>query len=152
GELWRNRASSAWPRPAGRGMLVPGRGRSEWPHTASGAEEQHDGHPRRLPRGGAARRPAPVRVGRDGPPAPPPPARASSPVGGKRMPTVDTAVTPDPILQLGFGFWGSKAVLSAVELGLFTALAPGPLDGEALRERLGLHPRGARDFFDALVA
>ena len=28
----------------------------------------------------------------------------------------------------------------------------GPLDAEELRERLGLHPRGARDFFDALVA
>ena len=27
---------------------------------------------------------------------------------------------PDRILQLGFGFWGSKALLSAVELGLFT--------------------------------
>ena len=28
----------------------------------------------------------------------------------------------------------------------------GPFDGEELRERLGLHPRSARDFFDALVA
>ena len=28
----------------------------------------------------------------------------------------------------------------------------GSLDGEALRERLGLHPRSATDFFDALVA
>ena len=27
-----------------------------------------------------------------------------------------------------------------------------PLEGEALRERLGLHPRSATDFFDALVA
>lgn len=61
--------------------------------------------------------------------------------------------TPDAILQLGHAFWGSKALLSAVELGLFSDLAEaGPLDGEALRERLGLHPRGARDFFDALVA
>ena len=31
---------------------------------------------------------------------------------------------PDRILQLGFGFWGSKALLSAVELGLFTG-SPG---------------------------
>jgi cyclopropane fatty-acyl-phospholipid synthase-like methyltransferase len=62
-------------------------------------------------------------------------------------------VTPDEIMQLGFGFWGSKALLSAVELGLFSALAEaGPLDGEALRERLGLHARSAADFFDALVA
>ena len=62
------------------------------------------------------------------------------------------AVTPDRILELGFAFWGSKAMLSAVELGVFTALADGPLDAEALRQRLGLHPRSARDFFDALVA
>ena len=62
-------------------------------------------------------------------------------------------VTPDAILQLGLGFWGSKTLLSAVELGVFRELADaGALDGEALRERLGLHPRSARDFFDALVA
>ena len=60
--------------------------------------------------------------------------------------------TPDGILQLGLGFWGSKTLLSAVELGLFTELAKGPLDSETLRQRLGLHPRGTRDFFDALVA
>ncbi|HEY8475782.1 MAG TPA: methyltransferase [Chloroflexota bacterium] len=59
---------------------------------------------------------------------------------------------PDRLLELGLGFWGAKVLLSAVELGLFTELAKGPLDGEALRVRLGLHPRGARDFFDALVA
>jgi hypothetical protein len=61
-------------------------------------------------------------------------------------------VTPDSIMQLGLGFWGSKTLLSAVELGVFTELAKGPLDGEALRVRLGLHERSARDFFDALVA
>src|SRR5688500_14727882 len=59
---------------------------------------------------------------------------------------------PARIMQLGSAFWGSKTLLSAVELGLFTALAAGPLDAEALRDRLGLHPRSARDFFDALVA
>jgi hypothetical protein len=63
------------------------------------------------------------------------------------------ALTPDLIMQLGFGFWGSKALLSAVELKLFGVLSEaGPMDAEELRERLGLHPRGARDFFDALVA
>ncbi len=62
------------------------------------------------------------------------------------------AITPDAIMQLGLGFWGSKTLLSAVELGLFTELAKGPLDGETLRSRLQLHPRSARDFFDALVA
>ncbi len=43
-------------------------------------------------------------------------------------------------------------MLSAVELGLFSELANGPLDAETLRDRLGLHSRSARDFFDALVA
>jgi hypothetical protein len=59
---------------------------------------------------------------------------------------------PDRILELGLGFWGAKALLSAVELGLFAELTRGPLEAEALSARLGLHPRSARDFFDALVA
>lgn len=61
-------------------------------------------------------------------------------------------VTPDAIMQLGLGFWASKALLSATELGLFTELAGTRLDAEALGSRLGLHTRSARDFFDALVA
>ncbi|MBI3507532.1 MAG: methyltransferase [Proteobacteria bacterium] len=62
------------------------------------------------------------------------------------------AKTPDRILQLGMAFWGSKCLLSAVELGVFTELAKNPLDLEALRRRFGLHERSARDFFDALVS
>jgi hypothetical protein len=58
----------------------------------------------------------------------------------------------DQILQTGLAFWNSKTLLSAVELGVFTELAHGPLDGETLRQRLRLHARSARDFFDALVA
>src|SRR5882757_2966682 len=61
-------------------------------------------------------------------------------------------ITPVKIMQLGFGFAGSKTLLSAVELGLFTELAKGPLDAAALTQRLGLHPRSARDFLDMLVA
>jgi hypothetical protein len=61
-------------------------------------------------------------------------------------------ITPDAIMQLGFGYWGSKTLLSAVELGLFTELAQGPLALEDLRARLNLHPRSVRDFLDALVA
>ena len=61
-------------------------------------------------------------------------------------------LVPDRILELGVAYWGSKALLSAVALGLFSAFAPGPLEAEALRERLGLAPRSARDFFDALAA
>jgi len=36
--------------------------------------------------------------------------------------------TPNKIMELGMGFWGSKALLSGVELGLFTELARKPLD------------------------
>lgn len=61
-------------------------------------------------------------------------------------------LSPAKIMQLGMGFWGSKTLLSAIELGLFTELANGPLDGEELTKRLQLHPRSARDFFDTLVA
>jgi len=55
-------------------------------------------------------------------------------------------------MQIGLGFWASKTLLSAVEMGLFTELARGPEDLETLRGRLGLHPRAAHDFLDALVA
>lgn len=65
---------------------------------------------------------------------------------------MNQTVSPDSILQLGLGFWSSKTLLSAIELGLFTELAHGPLDRPTLADRLGIHPRGARDFFDALVA
>jgi hypothetical protein len=61
-------------------------------------------------------------------------------------------LTPDKIMQLGLGFWGSKTFLSAIELGQFTELAKGPQEGESLRTHLDLHPRSARDFFDALVS
>lgn len=49
-------------------------------------------------------------------------------------------------------YWASRVLLSAVEVGVFAALAGGPLQGNELRERTGLHQRGARDLFDALVA
>jgi len=59
---------------------------------------------------------------------------------------------PDRILEVGHAFRASKTLLTAVELGVFTALADGPLDAAALRKRAGIHERGARDFLDALVA
>jgi len=55
-------------------------------------------------------------------------------------------------MQLGTAFWGSKTLLSAVELGLFSELANGPANAEELARRHGLHQRSARDFLDALVA
>lgn len=61
-------------------------------------------------------------------------------------------ITPDAIMQLGFGYWGSRTLLSAVELGLFTELAKTSLSLGEIRKRLDLHERSARDFLDALVA
>jgi SAM-dependent methyltransferase len=61
-------------------------------------------------------------------------------------------MTPAKIMQLGTGFWGSKTLLSAIELGVFTELAKGPLNAVTLTKRLQLHPRSSQDFFDALVA
>lgn len=60
--------------------------------------------------------------------------------------------SPENILQTGMAFWASKTLLSAIEMGVFTELARGPELFDSLRGRLGLHPRSARDFFDALVA
>ena len=68
------------------------------------------------------------------------------------MPRMDDNVTPEPILQLGLAFWGSKTLLSAVELGLFTHLAAGSADAKSIATALDLHPRGVDDFLDALVA
>jgi hypothetical protein len=61
-------------------------------------------------------------------------------------------LTPEKIMQLGLGFWGSKTLLSAIELGLFTELAKEPLDADAVAARLELYRRSVRDFLDALVA
>jgi hypothetical protein len=65
---------------------------------------------------------------------------------------VSASLSPTPIIDLAIGFWSAKTLLSAVEIGLFTALAAGPLDRETLATRLQLHPRAVRDFLDALVA
>lgn len=63
-----------------------------------------------------------------------------------------TNLAPDRILQTGLAFWGSKTLLTAVEMELFTELARHPGDLATVQGRMGLHPRGARDFLDALVA
>jgi hypothetical protein len=79
-----------------------------------------------------------------------------SSLAGRLERPLDANAAPAPsidlIMQTGLGFWASKTLLSAVELGVFTALAAAPLDCETLRQRVGVDARGARDFFDALVA
>jgi hypothetical protein len=55
-------------------------------------------------------------------------------------------------MQVGMGFWGSKTLLSAVELELFTKLGGNGMTAEQLAEALALDDRAVPDFPDALVA
>jgi hypothetical protein len=59
---------------------------------------------------------------------------------------------PSHIMQVGMGFFASKALLSAVELGLFSKLAERTMTASEIAKALGLHPRAIPDFPDALVA
>ena len=65
---------------------------------------------------------------------------------------MSNSLDPTPILQTAFGFWNSKVLLTAVEMGLFTKLGKHHLTGSELGAELKLHPRGIADFFDAPVA
>jgi hypothetical protein len=62
------------------------------------------------------------------------------------------ALSSARIMETGMAFWPAKTLLSAVELGVFTALGASAMTGEELRSALGLHTRAVPDFFDTLVA
>ena len=66
--------------------------------------------------------------------------------------TTTTRTDPSAILETAFGFWSSKVLLTAVEMGLFTRLGDRRLTGTDLGAEIGLHSRGISDFLDALVA
>ncbi len=68
------------------------------------------------------------------------------------MPSTATCVEPNRILEVGFNFWSSKVLITAVELGVFTVLGDKAMTGVELGKKLGLHPRGIYDFFDTLVS
>ncbi len=72
-------------------------------------------------------------------------ARITGPAGAP-------ALDPSLIMQVGMGFWPSKTLLSAVELGLFATLGSGALTGSEIAERLELRSRALYDFLDGLVA
>jgi hypothetical protein len=76
----------------------------------------------------------------------------NGPANRKSIAVRTAKLSSDRILDIGFAFRKSKVLLSAVELGLFSELGSDALTCEELTERLGVHQRGARDFFDALVA
>ena len=46
---------------------------------------------------------------------------------------------PSHIMQTASAFWGSKVLLTAVELGLFTILGDKSLNARQLGDALGLH-------------
>jgi len=64
----------------------------------------------------------------------------------------DQPLDPSHIMQTATAFWASKALLTAVEFNLFTALDGQTLTADELGKQLGIHPRGRYDFFDTLVA
>ena len=62
-----------------------------------------------------------------------------------------TSPSPQRVIEIAYAFWKSKALFAAVELGVFTKLADGPLSLATLVCQTDIHERGARDFFDSLV-
>ncbi|WP_320065198.1 methyltransferase [Micromonospora sp. RTGN7] len=63
---------------------------------------------------------------------------------------IDTS-RPAGIIRLANSFCDAKALLTAVELGLFTILRSGPATEDEIREKLGLHGRGLSDWLGLLV-
>jgi hypothetical protein len=67
-------------------------------------------------------------------------------------PAVNASESAAAILDIAYGFRSSKALLTAIELDVFSVLGNRVLDLEELTSSLRIHKRGARDFLDALVA
>lgn len=61
-------------------------------------------------------------------------------------------VRPDRIMAIGAGYHASKVLLTAVGLGLYTALGDQAMTAQAIAEHFGLIQRPATDFLDALVS
>lgn len=61
-------------------------------------------------------------------------------------------IDPSKIMQIGMGFWASKTLLTAVNMGLFTFLGKGSKSGKEIQKELDLHDRSLYDFLDTLVA
>lgn len=66
---------------------------------------------------------------------------------------MDGLLGPGKFLDIAFQFAAAKAFMTAVELGVFSALEEhGPMSAEQLRDAVGLHPRVRADLFDLLVS
>jgi len=80
------------------------------------------------------------------------PAKYAQEKSDHPAPSAASECTPARILEVGFGFWGSKVLLTAVELGVFTTLGGRSMSAGDLGNALGLHPRGRYDFLDCLLS
>jgi len=67
-------------------------------------------------------------------------------------PLLRRLANPQHIVEEGMAFWSSRLMLTAVERGVFTLLAQGPLTAEEILDELGWHPRAGVTALDALVA
>lgn len=60
-------------------------------------------------------------------------------------------LAPRPLVETQMAFTLARLVMVATKLGIFDALAPGPLDAGALASRLGTHPTGTAKLLFALA-
>ena len=67
------------------------------------------------------------------------------------MTEAQATLTPEPVFQALTAFWLSAAVKAGIELGLFAALAEGPLDAATLGARIASPARSTAMLADALV-
>ena len=79
------------------------------------------------------------------------PASAAEEAGHSSVSDPHTC-SPARIMECGFGFWASKVLLTAVQLGLFTALSGRSMTADEVGDALSLHPRGRYDFLDCLLS
>ncbi|HEX8242191.1 MAG TPA: methyltransferase dimerization domain-containing protein, partial [Longimicrobium sp.] len=68
------------------------------------------------------------------------------------VPRLAAEVAPDAIFQVAHGFMASKHLFTASELGVFAALAEGPLALDQLAARTGVPARSLRVVADAVAA
>ncbi len=73
-------------------------------------------------------------------------------VQGKKVFVNSSKVSPEHIMKIGMGFFASKTLLTAVNIGLFTQLAAKPQSAVEIKEKTGLNDRSYLDFLDTLVA
>ena len=70
----------------------------------------------------------------------------------KEQQNIEQGISPDPIFQMLTGFWVSKTLMTAVELGVFTKLDGKSVNMLQLQEILEMESRPAEVFSVALVS